>query len=256
MPDLFELLGKRWKQILIVMILSLLAVGIITYLKPLQYLSTTTSVAASTYNSDRSRIFNRNIAELYSDLGTTDDLDLVVGTGKLDTVYLTVTDQFNLFDHYRMKEKGDAARTKAAYLLKKNTRISKSEYGELKVKVWDTDKNLAPQLANAITDKLQSIHTDLKAIANQNTLAGLQTAIKRIGDSSKTELKNYEALAAEYQLMVDSRPPALLIVEKARPSGWPDRPRRLQIMVATAFLSFFFGLLAALVFDRKKTFQQ
>ena len=51
-----------------------------------------------------------------------------------------------------MTEKGDAASNKAASLLKKNTKVMKSEYGELKVKVWDTDKNLAPQLANAVMD--------------------------------------------------------------------------------------------------------
>ena len=42
----------------------------------------------------------------------------------------------------------------------------RSEYGELKIKVWDTDKNLAPQLANAILDKLNSIHQSLQAANN------------------------------------------------------------------------------------------
>jgi uncharacterized protein involved in exopolysaccharide biosynthesis len=247
----------------------LLAVGIITFLKPRQYLSVATAVPASSFASDKGKIFNENIRELYSTLGTPDDLDMILGTANLDTVYLFVADQFNLFDHYKMKEKGAAARTKAASLLKKNTKVMKSEYGELKVKVWDTDKNLAPQLANAIMDKLQTIHADLQCAGNKATLDGLQTGQKKIqlqADSItgiseslierkkvlQAQAQQYEKLISEYQLMVDSKPPVLIVVEKAKPSTWPNRPRRMQIMIATAVLSFLFALLAALILERRK----
>lgn len=283
MPDLIELIIKWWKQILAVVIVSLLAVGLITFSKPRQYLSVATAVPASSLAPDKSKIFSENIQALYSSLGSPDDLDRVLGTARLDTVYLFVTDQFNLFDHYKINEKGDAARTKAASLLKKNSRVMKSEYGELKIKVWDTDKNLAPQLANALLDKLQTIHTDLQSKGNENTLKGLQEGQKNITkkidaiDDSlsrlpqnsekfqelsarkkiwQDQIPQYEKLISEYQLMADSKPPALLVVETAKPAAWPDRPRRMQIMFATALLSFLFSLLAALILERKKSERQ
>jgi uncharacterized protein involved in exopolysaccharide biosynthesis len=186
-----------------------------------------------------------------------------------------VTDQFNLFDHYKIKEQGAAARTKAALCLKKNTKAMKSEYGELKVKVWDTDKNLAPQLANAIMDKLNNIHQDLQSQGNKSVLNSLLsarqktrlyvdslTALWMIADNwmpdtinlnaSRNQLLRYEKLISEYQLMVDSKPPVLIVVEKAKSTIRPDRPRRMQIMIATAVLSFLFALLAALVMERRK----
>jgi uncharacterized protein involved in exopolysaccharide biosynthesis len=279
MPDIFDLIARWWKRILAVMILSLLVVGIITYLKPRQYLSVTTAVPASSFASDKAKIFNENIQTLYSTLGTPDDLDMILGTANLDTVYLSVTDQFNLFDHYKIKEQGAAARVKAALCLKKNTKVMKSEYGELKVKVWDTDKNLAPQLANAIMDVLQSIHQNLQSAGNKAAVTGLQKGRNNILvtiDSINNFLRNaditaenaepytnrrtmlsgqlqkYEKMISEYQLMVDSKPPVLIVVEKAKPSNWPDRPRRMQIMIATAVLSFLFALLAALVMERRK----
>ena len=269
MPDIFDLIARWWKQMLAVMALSLLAVGIITFLKPRQYLSVTTAVPASSFASDKGKIFNENIRELYSTLGTPDDLDMILGTANLDTVYLFVADQFNLFDHYNMKVEGAAARTKAASLLKKNTKVMKSEYGELKVKVWDTDKNLAPQLANAFMNRLQAIHADLQGAGNKAALIGLQTGKKKIQLQSDSitgisepvierkkvlqdQVRQYEKLISEYQLMVDSKPPVLIVVEIAKPSAWTDRPRRMQIMIATAILSFLFALLAALVLERKK----
>lgn len=263
MPDLFDLVVRWWKRILAVVILSLLTVGIITFLKPRKYVSVATAVPASSFASDKARVFNQNIEALYSTLGTADDLDMIVGTANLDTVYTAVATQFDLSAHYKMKEKGDAAIAKAASLLKANTKVMKSEYGELKVKVWDTDNNLSPKLANAIMNLLQAIHQDLQSAGNKATLEGLVNAKQKIQNhvdtippSQQAELleriSEYEKLIGEYQLMVDSKPPVIFIVEQAKPSNWPDKPKRMQIMIATAVLSFLFALLAALVLERRK----
>ena len=244
-----------------VVMLSLLAVGIITFLKPRQYLSVATAVPASSVAADKSKIFNENIQALYSTLGSPDDLDMILGTASLDTVYLSVTDQFNLFDHYKISNKDSVARTKAATRLKGNTKVMKSEYGELKVKIWDTDKSLAPQLANAIMDKLQLIHQNLQSAGNEATLKGLMAGKQKLqiqldtaanNSSLQGRLQQYEKLIGEYQLMVDSKPPSLIMVEKAKVSVQPDRPKRMQIMIATALLSFLFALFAALVMERRK----
>ncbi len=262
MPDIIDLISRWWKQVFAVVILSLLAVGVITFLKPRQYLSVATAVPASSVAADKSKIFNENIQALYSTLGSPDDLDKIVGTAGLDTVYLAVTDQFNLFDHYKISNKDSVARTKAAIRLKANTKVMKSEYGELKVKVWDTDKYLAPQLANAIMDKLQSIHQNLQSAGNEATLNGLMSGKQKLqtqldtvatNGSLQGRLQQYEKLIGEYQLMVDSKPPSLIMVEKAKVSVWPDRPKRLQIMIATAVLSLLFALFAALIVERRKT---
>ena len=277
MPDLFDLITKWWKQIVGLVVLSLVTVGIFVFLQPDQYLATTTAVPASSFSADRSKVFSENIEALYSNLGIPEDLDMIAGTAQLDTVYLAVTDQFNLFDHYKIQGTSERERAVAMVMLKKNTRVVKSEYGELKVKVWDTDQNLAPQLANAIMDKLGTIHRDLQSAGNEVTLKGLQSGQKKlqtqidsmvaaaktngtspgiISDKIKTlndQLQQYEKLTGQYQLMVDSKPPVLVVVEKARKPVWPDRPKRLPIMVATGLLSFLFALLVAVVLQRRKT---
>ncbi len=263
MPDIFYLFSRWWKQILIVVLLSLVTAVAILEFSPNKYLSVSTALPASSFTADKGRVFNENIQELYSVLGTTDELDMITGTGKLDTLYLAVTDEFNLFDHYKMSEKGDAARSKAALLLKKNTKVMKSEYGELKVKVWDKSKDLAPQLANALMNKIQSIHQDLQNESNRATLQSLEKGRKELQqqlDSVSATAQNsllerigkYETLIAEYHLMVNSKPPVLLILEKARAASWPDKPKMLTVILATFFLSLIFGLLLALSLEKKK----
>src|SRR5689334_6862621 len=103
MPDIFDLITRWWKQVFTVMILSLLVVGTITFLQPRKYLSTATAVPASSVATDKARIFNENIQGLYSALGSPDDLDRIIGTANLDTVYMAVAQQFTLPDHYKLK---------------------------------------------------------------------------------------------------------------------------------------------------------
>ena len=264
MPDLFTLVRNWWKPILLLLLLSLTAVGVIVFTKRPEYRSVATAVPASTYSSDKARIFNNNIEQLYTALGTPDDLDLVVGTGKLDTVYLAVTRQFNLQDHYKMEEKGDAAINKAAFLLKKNCSVTKSEYGELKVSVWDTDKNLAPQLANAVMKQLQTMHQHLQQAGNEASLQSLLSMEQRLiieresaaTDEEKTSiiarLTEYNKLIGEYQLMLNNPSLALIVVEHARASEWPDRPKRTQWMLGTAVLALLFSLLLAAFLESRK----
>jgi uncharacterized protein involved in exopolysaccharide biosynthesis len=240
MPDIFYLISRWWKQMLVVMIIALVTVGAIVFFLPVQYLSTATALPANPALADKSSVFGENIQVPNTSLGTEEELDIIVGTGQLDTVYIAVAKTFNLWDHYKTEEKGDAAVIKAAYLLRKYSSVSKSGYGELKVKVWDIDKNLAPQLANEITEQLNLIHTEVQ---NENNKAVLD---KLKSDSA------YSQLTAKYQLMVNTRPAALVIVERARPSAYPDKPRRAMILTGTALLSFLFSLLIALVLEKRK----
>jgi hypothetical protein len=240
MPDIFYLISRWWKQMLVVVILALVTVGAIVFFLPSKYLSVATALPSNPVLADKSSVFSDHIQVPNTSLGTEEELDVIVGTGQLDTVYIAVANTFNLWDHYKTEEKGDAAVAKAAYLLRKNSSVSKSGYGELKVKVWDTDKNLAPQLANAITEQLNLIHTELQ---NENNKAVLN---KLKSDSAYTQL------AAKYQVMVNTKPAALVLVEKARASAYPDKPRRTMILVATAVVSFLFSLLIVLVLERRK----
>ncbi|MES1215327.1 MAG: hypothetical protein ABUT20_07415 [Bacteroidota bacterium] len=278
MPDIFYLVSKRWKPMLAVVMISIVTVAIVLYLKPKQYLSIATSLPASSVAADKARIYNKNIEYLYSGIGSPDDLDRIIGTAQLDTIYLAVTDQYNLFDHYKISDENE--RTKAARQLKKYSRVIKSDYGELKVKVWDTDKNLAPKLANAIMDKLESIHRNLQSSSNlasynslQSTQQKIQTQIDSIDQVVGIEKKENGIVAAhrkilfdqwqeneklinEYQLMLNNNPPVLMAVEKAKPATRPDKPEWLQILLVTALLSLFFAILLALILERRKSISQ
>lgn len=274
MPDVFTIFSRWWKYILAVVVIAVAIAASIVFLKPNLYLSMATAVPGSSLSFDKSRIFNVNIQALYTDIGLPDELDIIVGTAQLDTIYLAVTDQFNLYDHYKFSKSDGEKRQKSAIRLKKNSKIIKSDYGELKIKVLDTDRNLAPQLANALMGYLQKIHQDIQNSNNEKVLDALHKAVASVqikidtlnmgtfkhSESLELRRKNlllqseeYERLINQYEIITEATPSALKIVETARASLWPDKPRRAQIIIATAVLSLFFALLLSLFLDRRKS---
>ncbi len=196
-----------------------------------------------------------------------------MGTAHLDTLYIALVKENNL----RKRFKNDLA---AALDLKKNTKVIKSEYGELKIKVWYKDAGLAAVLANSLLEKLQQLHQSLQNQSNtltlqklQETYAALQnnyiieadsagnidggnTILSIKNKSLQEKLNQYEKLITEYQLVLNTNQPALLVVEHARVSAKPDKPNIWQTLLLTAFVSVVFGLLLAFFLQSRSRYEK
>jgi len=274
MPDIFDLISKWWKQILIFIVLSLVVTAVIVFTMPKKYLGVATALPAATYSTDKAGVFGENVETLYPSIGTSDDLDMILGTAHLDTVYSAVAAQLSLADYFGI-DKADAERNKkAGAILIDKKRVIKSDYGGLRVKVWDGDRQRAADMANAIMDELQRIHQEVQTANNVELLEkireeyatkkseflklndSLQNTIDPVVQTKKLalleQLHQYEKLESQYQLMVNARPRSLVVVEKASPALWPDKPRPKETLIAAAVLSLFFGLLIALILERRR----
>lgn len=263
MPDFFTLFGRGWKAVLGLTISVTAITALVLSLMPGLYLSTVTALPANSIHYDKGSIFNANIQELYSALGTPDELDKVVGTAHLDTLYIALVQEYNLIPHYKIEKQ--PALYKAVAALKKNSSVTKSEYGELKIKIWDEDPNLAAQLANSYFQKLQALHQQLHNESNATILqkleavyASMQKNKSLLPDTTAATFLNrdmerqYRQLLAQYKLMDDVKPPVLLAVETARAGYEVDSPKRGPILAFTAFASFLTGLLLAAFLESRK----
>lgn len=271
MPDLLTIIGRWWKTILAITLLVTAVAFLILLLQPRLYLSEVTALPASGVATDKARIFNNNIEQLYPSIGNPDDLDRVVGTARLDTLYLALAAEKALARHYKMEKEKPL---KVARQLRKHTRVEKSEYGELKVRVWDKDPAMAAALANGFFQKLQQLHQSLQSQGNALVLQRLQEQYRQLqqgytgdldslnggsGDlvqirrrSLQDQIAQYEKLMAEYSLMLHTNPQALLVVEPARPAIKADKPRIAQTLLLAAFASLVFGLLLSVALQSRK----
>lgn len=273
MPDLSIVIHRWWKAIVTLTLVVTAVAAVIVLLQPKQYLSVVTALPASSYATDKARLFNNNIQQLYPSLGTADDLDPMLGTAHLDTLYLALVHEKGLARHYGLNK---ANEYKALRILRENTMVEKTEYSELRIRVWDRDPEMAAALANGFFARLQALHQSLQNQGNalvlqrlQDNYARLQQAYAAVPDSSRLDgeqaalttikkqnireqLAQVEKLMAEYSLALQTNPQALLVVEGARPSVKPDKPRVAQTLLLTAFASLVVGLLLAIALQSRK----
>ena len=280
LPDLVDLLNHWWKTILLVVVLFTAVVAVIVLIRPKEYLGVTTALPASEFAADKAGIFGENLQTLYSSLGTPDVLDKVVGTAKLDTLYASLVDQFDLVNNYELSEKTNA-RYKAIDQLKDDTRVIKSDYGELKVKVWHQSPAMAAKLSVAFMQQLQKMHQQVQLVNNKRILQNIersyQEKLKELsalesgnlkpGDSllykSSTakllrtnalveQLKEYEKLMNQYNLVITADPEVLVVVENAAVPVKHDRPDYFITILATLICSFVFAFLVALALEKRR----
>jgi LPS O-antigen subunit length determinant protein (WzzB/FepE family) len=277
MPDLISVFARWWKFILGLSLLAVVIALLTSLLSPKKYLSVATALPANSLMADKARVFNSNIEALYSDFGTSDELDKLEGTAALDTLFIATAKEFDLAQHYEIKS-SDEALYKAVIKLKKNSHIARSGYGELKIKVWDEDRNLAAALANDLLQKIQELHQHLQNENNKLTLKKLredyfskQKEYKDIVDTLDqapsreadifgtqrnallNQLQDYKKIIGEYELAISYNPPVLLTVEPARASIWSDKPKTLKIVLFTLAAAFACSFLLAVFLESRKT---
>ena len=268
---------SKWKRpiFLLVIIATSLAAVTSLFILPRQYYAGTTVLPVNAMLSDKGRLFNNNIQELYSVYGTADDLDRIYTIAKAGNVLGFVVDSLKLAAHFEIAGNDEKARTKAVAKLKKNVSITKTESGALQIDVWDKDADKAAAIANLIIHKTELLGNELLVQANQTIINKLQIDInektkqvmelKDVNASSgsiiintdenellRNELVRDKKLLHEFMLASEAKQPSLMILEKAYPSLKADKPKHFIIIVSAFLISLFFAVLAALVINRLK----
>jgi Uncharacterized protein involved in exopolysaccharide biosynthesis len=276
MPDLIYTFSKYWKLIVIITAVSTFIAFLASELSPKLYLSVTTVLPANSVTADKGRIFDNNVENLYSDVGTADELDRIEGTAALDTVYIATAKQLNLEEHYHINPSSESL-FNASQELKKNAEIKRSAYGELKIKVWDRDKEMAAALANTILQNIQSIHQQIQSERNRVILQKIQEdylnkesnyrqltdsvilndllhpeIVKQKQTSILEQMQQDQKLIAQYQLAINTNPEVLLTVERARPAIWPDKPKVMETTGLVFIISLLFSILLAIYLNSRK----
>ena len=276
MPDIFSVISRQWKWIVLIPLFAAAVALVATMLRPKLYLGEVTAIPSNSAVGDKARIFNQNIEGLYQELGSPDELDKIEGTARLDTIYLAIAKEFNLVAHYKHDSTGDDALYKTMRGLQKNTKIDRTGYGELKIRVWDRDRNIAAALANSFLQRLNHMHQQLRTENNRLVLAQLKEEFTRmqqpdsailLSDTTRDEflpnaqlpgrraaqLAQYASLIEQYEVGLKLTPKALLVVEPARPAIKADKPNLLQTVVLAFVAALLFSFLLAIFAEGRQT---
>jgi capsular polysaccharide biosynthesis protein len=267
--ELFSRFKEHSRFLILMVLLPVLTAVVLSLVLPKEYLSRSSILPVNSRLSDKARFNSDEIAELYSAFGTGDDLDRLYATARSASVIMKMVDSFNLTGYYRLQNKKSFAREAAAKELTSSIDIRKTEYGELQIRVWDKEPQMASYICNAIVDRIDKIHKELY----QDFYAGSVKKMEQIysqklsatraaepelekNDSSlflPDELAAYRKSITDFRMAMQNPPPTLMVLEKAYPSVKPDKPKLLLNVVLTFLVSLFTGIAAVLLFTSDKS---
>jgi LPS O-antigen subunit length determinant protein (WzzB/FepE family) len=277
MRHTIQVLQKHTRFILLFTLFAMLVAFVTVLLVPKYFRSGARIIAANPQLTDKSRLFNENIQGLYSYFGSGDDLDRIIGVADMDTTYYQLVDQFNLIRYYGLDDDSlPLLRRKAVLKLKKDISFQRTEQGQMRIVCWTKDRQLSADIINAmiaiVQQKLASIwlsnyqtatvQLNASITHNEQQYASLNDSISKASPTQQIllqkhmetlleELSRYRKTAASFQLMGETVPPALYILEPAVPSAKAERPDKLNIVLISGLAGFLFSILFLLLKDRR-----
>lgn len=281
--DVFNTLKKNFKQISLFVVFCVVVSTIVVFLVPQYYKSKAVIVAANPALADKARLFNNNIQGLYSNFGSGDDLDRILGIANLDTTFETLVDEFNLTQYYKLKDTSLSLRKRKAVLkLQDDIELQKNELTQLQIVVSTKDKNLSANIANRMVEIVQNRIENIWQTNYRNSIEKINTSVIDLEnevDSTNSllrnaeitaqnalpltnkreallsQLKKYYTLANEFKLAMNNNAAALYTIEKATPAAKHYKPKKLIVLLGVAIISFVFACLATLLLNQKKGYE-
>ena len=278
--EIAYLLKLKWKTITLFAIASALAATIAVFAVKPKYESAITVLATNSVLSDKARIFNQQIKDLYGNFGNGDDLDRIIGIAEMDITLKKIVTDYKLVTYYEINEENNnAAIEKAVLKLRKDLQFTKTAKDQLIISCLSKNQQLAADIPNAIiaftNEKIQSItKTNYERIVQQLDTASsslklaytntANTIQSKTSSSANTVLLNQEAntmlaqldqykkTKEEYQLAIKTIPSTIEIIEPATISPLPTWPNKPIIIVIAAIAGAIFASLLFIINNPSK----
>lgn len=269
-----NIIRYRWKQCVGIVFFATLSTGIILLLQKPEFRGSAIFTAANPNLGDRANIYRTQFWDQYFYYGGEYDNDRLMALARSEEMFRFIADSFQMKEHYKIKAEGERGRYLTDKELKENITIHKNDYGYVKINVWDVDKVLATQIANAFVKRInelaianankikQEIYIKLQADfkAQRDSLARIEAQLAlNSGNAYLTaqkaarieELIEKEKLMQQFYTSINNVA-ALFIIENAVIPFRKERPLILKGVITAAVASFVFSVLLIFFVEWRK----
>ena len=281
--DVFKILWKWRKTVLIICSISLIAAVVVALIMPNYYKSTSIFYAANPAMNDRQNLFREQAGNLPLEyFGTENDVDRVLQICKSAEVTAYMINKYQLGSHYKIDSTAKYYNTKVREEFKDNSNIQRNELGAVEVTIWDTDAKLAAEIANDIVQtadnhnkqffidnneksiKLMKKNKDTKQLeVNQltDTLAYLHAhnanadvinTLELKKQSTVKDLATLSKLFEQFESAANNDFSTVNSIETAYPAEKKDKPMRSLIVIATLLITLLVTTIGLLVIEKWK----
>lgn len=283
--DLIRTLLKWRKMIIIVTLLAAVVSVVVALTLPNYYKSTTIFYPQNLSAFDRGYLFGNESKERVQSLfGDKQDVNRVLSIANSAELIGEVIRSFNLPEHYGIDTTSGQWRFRVNKEFDENFKVIKSDLDNIELSIWDTDPQLAADIANYFVFRINQIYSGLLQDRNEKNeetvtqqllslekeLSAINDSLQSIRDTSTVDYRvlrsmqtnlledfnNWKTLSTQYKAAANYDLNSLFIIEKAYKAEKKDRPVRWIIVISAVLAAFFLSILAALLFERYQTIKE
>ncbi len=277
--DVMHLLKSKWRVLLSFTLLSAMVAATFVFIMTPEFKSSATLLAGNPQLSDKARLFNQQIKDLYTNFGSGDDLDRIQAFAEMNNTLLEVVSKNDLIAYFDLPKSDSSSGFKATELLRKKLHYIKTDKDQLIISCLSSDKILSAKIVNDIAaeaelslrkmvqennqqiiHQLDSTAVILKEKYNQlakNNTSNDAASKRLIGAELETiidQLDQTQKASQELRIASETMPHFIQVMEKGIPASeinWPNKP---LIITVSALLGFVFSAIVVLSRNQIKQF--
>lgn len=272
---IIPLLYQHKKFLLLFTLGITLAAALLVNVLPTEYKSVATISPVNIQLTDKARIFNPNIKDLYSFFGSGDDIERIESANDWTSIYRAIVLENNLVGYFKIQEPDSSLRIeKAVDILRKKLYAKPTEKGQLQIIAWAKEPDTALLWVNAFRSKinlrmLEGIQLQYNTTIQElrNSLQKLQQefiALSTVRDSSEAEnviretkiqsirqlIANNITITGEWQQALAAIPDVLIVLDGAIANKSAVRPDKLVVITGAFITALLFAMTWVIVYHR------
>lgn len=188
--DVLLLVCRKWKHLLVVCSVALVASLIISFCVPERYKSTVVLYPATSTSVSQTLATDDPTERGLLQFGENEEVEYMMQMLQSNDIRNRIIEKYNLIDHYKIDPNTKYLYTKLYDKYEENVRISRTEYTSVIVEVLDESPDTAALIANDISQLLDTVYSRMqkerayKALRIvENELLEQEAIVKNISDS-------------------------------------------------------------------------
>lgn len=164
------------KPLLLITVGAAVISAVISLLIPEYYRASTVFYAASQDLFKPQKVFGYTQSDMYY-YGGNEDIERLLTAATSHEVIGHLIDEFNLYDHYRIKKGSEKAAYRVQQRLLDLYKITRTKYDALELSIEDKDRELAAQMAKRAREKINDVITGVIRGSQQDLILSYHGAI-------------------------------------------------------------------------------
>ena len=195
----FKFIKRNFKVLAVTFVVSAVVTAGITLLLPNYYKAQVVLLPSDTNSISKGVLSNMDKVDPMN-FGSSSDCEYVLDIINSGRIVGAACTKFNLAEHYGIKASGRELDEKMGRKLYNNIKVKRTDNLGVKITVWDTDPEMASNLANFIASEVTVVRSEAKKVKYDSICSVVERSRDRISKEIDLLTDSLSKLSKEYKV--------------------------------------------------------